>query len=194
MGQYLVFIGAIATLLAGFSYIKNTLKGTTKPNRVTWLMWTVGPFIATAAAISDGVEWAVIPVFGAGFIPLLVLLASFVNKKSYWKLRPFDYACGGFSILALILWGITKEPNIAIALTIASDTFAATPTILKAMRKPQTETTVLYFIGILAALTSFTVAEEWNFSNLGFPTYLVIINSILVFAGWKHYLKKLQKK
>lgn len=84
-------------------YIGNTvISGKTKPNRVTWLMWAIAPLVAAVAAYVDGVRWAVLPVFMAGFAPFLVFLSSYVNPKSYWELGVFDYGCGGLSVLALV--------------------------------------------------------------------------------------------
>ncbi len=57
MLHYLVFVGAAVNLFGHFSYIKETLKGNTKPNKVTWLIWSIAPLIATFAAISSGVKW-----------------------------------------------------------------------------------------------------------------------------------------
>ena len=163
-------------------YIINTLKGQTKPNRVTWLLWAVAPLIATAAALSDGVTWAVLPVFIAGFISLLVLAASFINKNAYWKLGRLDYICGLLSVLALVLWDITEEPNVAIALAIASDGIASFPTLIKSWKYPETETASTYFSGLISALTIFAAVKIWDFSSLAFPLYLVIMDSMLVLA------------
>ncbi len=163
-------------------YIKEVLKSTAKPNRVTWLLWSVAPLIATAAALTNGVRLPVLPVFAAGFGPLLVFIASFLNKNSYWKLGKFDYLCGFFSALALILWGTTREPNIAIVFSIASDGFAATPTLLKAWKYPETESIAPYTTGLFSALTSFAAVKTWNFSSLAFPIYLVLICALLTFS------------
>ena len=111
MLQYIVLIGAATQLTGTFFYIRETVRGNTKPNKVTWIMWTIAPFIATVAALSAGVRWAVLPVFMAGFGPFLVFAFSFVNPKAFWKLERFDYICGACSVMALILWGVTKEPN-----------------------------------------------------------------------------------
>ncbi len=182
MLQYLVFIGAVVQLLGIFSYMKETLKGNTKPNRVTWLMWAIAPLIATFAAIADGVGWSVLPVFMAGFGPLLVLTASFVNKNSYWKLGTFDYLCGFCSLLALALWAITKEPVVAIIFAIISDGFAAIPTLAKSWKHPETETLDAYTATLFSVLTSFTIIKTWNFSSLAFPIYLLIICILIIFA------------
>ncbi|MFA6146145.1 MAG: hypothetical protein WCW66_06735 [Patescibacteria group bacterium] len=191
MLQYLVFVGAAVQLSGVFSYIKETLKGNTKPNKVTWLMWSIAPLIATFAAISSGVRWSVLPVFMAGFCPLLIFIASFVNKNSYWKLEKFDYLCGLCSALALILWGITKEPIIAIVFAIASDLFAGIPTLVKSWKYPETETVTAYITGLFNALTSFAAIKIWNFSSCAFPVYLVIICTSLIFSV---YHRKIFKK
>jgi hypothetical protein len=188
MLQYLVFLGAAAQLLGILSYVKKTLKGENKPNRITWLMWSVAPLIATFAAITDGVGWSVLPVFMAGFGPLLVFIASFINKNSYWRLGIFDYLCGLFSLLALILWGITKEPNIAILFAIASDGSAAIPTLIKAWKYPETESVGPYATGLFSALTSFVAIKIWNFSSLAFPLYLVMICALLIVSVYSRQI------
>ena len=185
MLQYLVIIGAIVNLFGSLSYIKETLKGNTKPNRVTWFLWSLAPLIATTAALVDGVRLSVLPVFMSGFCPLLVFLFSFVNRNSYWKLEKFDYICGTFSLLALILWGITKEPAIAIIFAILSDGFACVPTIAKAWKFPETETGAPFITGLFSAFTSFFAIKIWNFTSFAFPIYLVIACSILIFSVYR---------
>jgi hypothetical protein len=180
MYEYLVVVAAVFTLLAAFAYIRSMFKGDTKPNRVTWLMWSVAPFVATAASISMGVDWAVIPVFMAGFGPFLIFVASFFSKKAYWKLAPFDYVCGAISALAIVLWYLTSNPNVAIVFSILSDALAAVPTLIKAWHDPKTESIWPYLIGMFSPVTSFLVASTWSFAVLGFPSYLIIMNTILV--------------
>jgi hypothetical protein len=180
MFQYLVLLGVIVQLYGVFSYIKDTLQGKTKPNRVSWFMWSLAPLIATAAGLSSGVRWAIIPVFMSGFGPLLVFIFTFFTKNSFWKLTAFDYLCGLFSFLALLLWGITREPTIAIVFAILSDASAAIPTFAKSWTHPETETVAPYSTGIFNALTGFAAIPKWTFSQYAFPLYLVLINSSLV--------------
>jgi hypothetical protein len=182
MFEFLVLIAALATLVAAIAYIRSMFKGQTKPNRVTWLMWTVAPFTAAFAAFSSGVTWAAVPVFMSGFSPFLILLASFLNKRAYWKLSAFDYACGALSALALVLLYVTENPNVVIVFAIFSDAIAATPTLRKAWSHPQTESRWPFVVGIFSPLTSFLVAMDWTFSEIGFPAYLVAINILLVFS------------
>src|SRR4030067_2242535 len=148
MLEYSVFIAAFATLLGASVYIRSMFKGQTKPNRVTWFMWSIAPFIASSAAVSNGVGLAVIPVFMSGFSPFLVFTASFFSKKAYWKTSSFDYLCGALSGLAIVLWYLTNVPNLAIIFAIISDALAAVPTLTKAWRNPETESSWPFIVGI----------------------------------------------
>jgi hypothetical protein len=138
--NYVVLLGAVVELLGVLPYVNDTVNGTTKPNRVSWLLWSVAPLIGTAAAISDGVGWPVIPVFMAGLTPLTVFAASFANREAVWKLGIHDYLYGILLIMALILWKITYRADVAIVFAIASDALAALPTLKKSWHHPRTET------------------------------------------------------
>lgn len=191
MLQYLVFFGAAVSLYGIFFYLRDTLRGKTKPNKVTWLMWSVAPLIATVATLSKGAGWIALPVFMSGFTPLLVFIASFINPKAYWELKTFDYLCGFFSILALVLWLITKEPNIAIVFAIISDGFAAIPTLAKCWKSPETESSIAYSTGLICSLTGFFAVSAWKFSEVAFPIYLVSVSSLLLFSIYHRTFLKL---
>ncbi len=190
MLQYLVFFGAALNLSGVAVYIKDTLKGTTKPNRVTYLLWSIAPMIASGAALVSGVRWAVLPVFMTGFGPFLVFLASFVNPNSYWKLRSYDYICGVFSVLALTLWGITSNPIIAIVFAIISDAFAGLPTLIKSWTNPETESGIAYFLAMLGTLTTFAAIKSWAFSEYGFASYIILMDGILTLAVYRNKLTR----
>lgn len=189
MLKYLVFVGVAIQLAGIYYYSREILRGRAKPNRVTWLMWSIAPLIATTAALSSGVSFAVIPVFMSGFGPLIIFILSFANKKAYWKLGKFDYLCGVFSLLALLLWGITKQPAMAIIFAIISDFVAAIPTLIKSWRHPDTESPVPYFSGLINAFTSFGAVRMWGFVELAFPVYLIFINLSLLLAVLRRRIK-----
>lgn len=123
--------------------------------------------------------------------PIAGIFVSFVNKKSYWKLEKFDYLCGFFSLLALVLWGITKNPLIAIIFAIASDGFASLPTLIKLWRYPETETIAPYSTGLFNAVTSFFAVKTWSIKETAFPVYLVIAcSALLAVAARPRFAKK----
>lgn len=189
MLKYVVLVGVAIQLLGIYYYGREILRGKAKPNRVTWLMWSVAPLIATAAALASNVTWSVIPVFMSGFGPLIIFILSFTNKNAYWKLGIFDYLCGFFSLLALLLWGVTKQPATAIIFAIMSDFIAAIPTLIKSWRHPKTESAAPYFTGLINALTSFGAIRMWSFAELAFPIYLIFIDLSLMLAVLRKRIK-----
>ncbi len=190
MYDFVVFVAAAVSLAAAFVYIRSMFRGQTKPNRVTWFMWSVAPFVATAAAVSNGADWAILPVFMSGLCPFLIFSASFFSKEAYWKHTSFDLVCGALSAVALVLWYLTSNPNVAIVFAIVSDALAAVPTLLKAWRNPQTESAWPFLTGLFAPLTTFVVASTWTFSEVSFSGYLVLINIVLVAAVSKKWINK----
>ena len=118
-------------------------------------------------------------------VTLLETILSFyytLRKKAYWKLASFDYVCGALSGLALVLWFVTKDPNVAIAFAIVSDGLASIPTLTKAWNHPETESAWPFIVGIFNASTSFGAATMWTFSEYAFPAYLIAINIMLSFS------------
>ncbi len=170
-----VLIGALLNLIGSLTYAYNTFKGKTKPNRVTWFLWALAPLIAFAAQLGEGVGLQVLMTFMVGFGPLLVFIASLLNKKAFWKITRLDIICGALSLVALILWAITGEGNIAIALSIGADLLAGIPTLIKAYREPETEHPDVFRNGAISAGITLLTIKTWTFANYGFALYILII-------------------
>jgi len=186
-----VILSVFVSLTGGTAYIRDTLTGKSKPNRVSYGMWALAPLIGTAAALSAHADpWTVVRIFLAGFLPLLVFLASFINPQSYWKLSIFDLLCGACSIIALLVWAAVDSPRSAILLAAIGDGFAALPTIRKAWSYPETETGLTYiasFVGVLLILPSI---PQWNIENSAFQIYLLISNTFLMLAVYRKHLAR----
>ncbi len=184
-----VIVGSLLNLTGAISYCYLTIKGKTKPNRVTWFLWALAPMIAFVAELGEGVGLRSLMTFSVGFGPTLVLLASFVNSKSVWKLTTFDYTCGGLSVLGLMLWLITRQGNLAIFLAIASDALAAVPTVVKVFKDPESESAGIFGLSSISALIAISTIDQWNFANYAFPLYIFTL-CFLIFVIVKLRLGK----
>ena len=189
--HWLVVISIGIGLAGAAAYIRDIRKGTTKPNLVTWFLWAIAPLIGTGAAISAHADiWGTARIFLAGFIPLIVICFAFANKRSYWKLGRFDYLCGTFSLLALIIWLSVGLPKIAIVFAALADGFAAIQTIRKAWRHPETETGITHVSSLLGVLLVLPSIPNWQVENWAFQAYLVVCNSLLVIAVYRNRIFK----
>lgn len=179
INENFVIVGAIISFLGGLSYLIDTLKGKAKPNKVTWFVWTLAPLIAFFATIQQGVGIQSLLTFMVGFNPLLIFIASFVNKKAYWKITKPDLICGALAIVGLLLWQVTNIGNLAILFSILADGIAGIPTIIKSYKEPETENPNVFLGSGIAAFITLLTIKTWNFEQYAFPTYIFAICALL---------------
>ena len=179
MNSNFVIVGTLIGAVGALAYLIDTVKGKVKPNRVSFLLWSIAPFIAFAAQIKQGVGIESLMTFSTGFLPILTFGASFVNKKAEWKITKFDLVCGALSILGLILWLITKVGNIAITFSILADGLAAVPTIVKAYKYPDTELAWPWIATVFGVVLTLLTLSEWTFANSGFIVYILLVNTLI---------------
>lgn len=179
INENFVFFGAFLNLIGSVNYVYNTIKGKTKPNRVTWFLWALAPLIAFSAMISEGIGRSAVMTFMVGFGPLMVFIASFVNRKSVWKITKFDFVCGVLSLIGLALWAVTKNAALAILLSIVADGLALLPTLIKAWTNPETESHLVFMNGALSAFITMLTIKTWTFAEGAFPVYIFVVCTLL---------------
>ena len=185
--EYFAIIGAVIASLGGFYYLYETITGKSKPNRVTWLLWGLFPMITFVAQKAQGVEGISWLTFAAGFTPFLIVAASFINKKAYWKTEPRDYILMGVAILGILAWFITDEPNLAILFTLVADLCAGIPTLIKSFKYPETESWIAHAISTLGFGIGVLAIQTFDFQNSAFVIYLFLIQLVLTIFSLRKY-------
>jgi hypothetical protein len=79
INQNFVILGAIIATIGSLSYLIDTIKGKVKPNRVSFLLWSLAPLIAFVAELKQGVGLQALMTFVVGFLPLTIFIASYFN-------------------------------------------------------------------------------------------------------------------
>ncbi len=179
INENFVIVGTIIAGIGTLSYLVDTVRGRVKPNRVSFLMWSIAPLIAFVAQLKQGVGIQSLMTFSVGFFPLIILIASFVNKKAQWKLTRFDLICGLLSLAGLVLWLITRVGNVAIFFSIMADGLAALPTIVKSYKFPETESAWPWSTAAISGILTLLTITNWSFANYGFPLYISTVNSLI---------------
>lgn len=184
--QILVVISALLLFWGGYDYLRDTLAGKTKPNRVSWSLWALAPLISLGAAFSaDADLWASVRVLVGGIVPAAIFLASFINKNSYWRLGRFDWFCGGLSLVALFFWQFTDSPLVAVLLATAANTFASVPTFIKAWNYPETESRLIFIMSFLSAILIIPAIPVWTIANSAFQIGLMLTTAAMVIAIYR---------
>jgi hypothetical protein len=174
-----VIIGTLIGAAGSAVYLVKTVQGKVKPNRVSFLLWSVIPFIAFFAQLDQGVGLESLMTFSTGFLPFTVFVASFTNKDAKWKLSWFDYLCGILSLVGLVLWMITRVGNVAIFFSIIADALAAIPTLVKAYKYPDTEIAWPWISTVIGVILTLLTISTFTFANSGFIIYILILNTVI---------------
>ncbi|MCC7304478.1 hypothetical protein IT418_03660 [bacterium] len=177
--QNFIIIGTLIGTIGSLAYLVDTVKGKVKPNKVSFLLWSIAPFIAFFAQMKQGVGLESLMTFSVGFLPLLIFAASFVNKEAEWKITRQDLICGILSILGLIIWLITKVGNVAIFFSIVADGLAALPTIIKAYKYPETEIAWPWLATSIGVILTLLTMSSLTFANSGFIIYILVVNALI---------------
>ncbi|HEV7424027.1 MAG TPA: hypothetical protein VGO21_02435 [Candidatus Paceibacterota bacterium] len=173
-----------------FFYFRDVFYGKTRPNLVSWFLWMLGPFIGVFFQLKAGAGLSVLPVFMAGFGPLVVISVSLFRKNSIWKINKLDIICGILACVALVLYVFTHNLGISIIFAILSDGLAAIPTIVKSWKFPETETATVYLSGIFNNILGLLIIKNWIFSIYSFGVYFIVVNIIIVFCIYRKKILK----
>jgi hypothetical protein len=183
--ENIIYITILTSLVGYFFYLKDIFYGQTRPNLVSWFIWMLAPFIGVFFQLKAGAGLSVLPVFLAGFGPLIVIIVSLFRKNSIWKISGLDIFCGILAILALVFYVLTHNLGISILFAILSDGLAAVPTIIKSWKFPETETAIGYLPGIFNNILGLLIIRNWSFSIYSFGIYFILVNAIIVFCIYR---------
>lgn len=192
IAHVLMLISLSISAIGASLYIRDMFKGTTKPNLVSYAMWASAPLIGAGAALSGGADtWATSRILMSGLVPAAVFTTALCIRNGYWKLNTFDLICGGFSLVALIVWLYVGSPITAVLIAVLGDVAATIPTLIKGWKYPQTETGKTYILGLIASMLALPAIPTWDIVNASFQIYLVTANLALIFVVYrKHFSRK----
>ncbi len=180
IGVYWIYVGTVLGALGTAVYLRDTLRGTTSPNRVTWLLWAVAPLLAAAVELHDGIGLRALPTLMLGLMPLLVFVASFHDAAAVWRIRRLDYACGAMSVVGTVVWLATRNGVLAISAAIVADFLAGLPTLTKSWSHPETETVYTYVGAVMSMAVVLLTVTDWTFEVAAFPIFIVCMGSVEV--------------
>lgn len=179
MIKTLGYISGILMILSVIPYTRSILRLETKPQRMTWLIWTLLTVIAFFSQMSEGATWSLLLTGGDMVAILIVFILSF--KYGVGGFRKIDIISLIGAVMSLLLWYITKEASLALFFIILTDFIGGTLTITKAWKDPQSENWIGWAMCGIGGLLGAISVGEWNFVLLAFPIFICLENSLIAF-------------
>ncbi len=183
-------IAGIIQIASVFPYVRSMIKGTTRPNIISFVLWTTLQIIAIAAQFSAGASWSIIILITTTFNTALILVVA-LSGYGYRKYGALDYTCFALAIIAIGLWQITKQPLVALILAVLADLISTIPTIAKTYREPYSENVLGWAMIAVAAILAAVSTTKFDIANLIYPIYLIFANTtITALAFFGQHLNK----
>jgi len=178
MTSYFGYISGICIVLSFLPYLISMFAGKTKPERASWLIWSILGGIAFFSQLAKGAGSSLwLPgVQTCGDLLIFVLAIRYgmggFAKRDRWGLA--------VAAMSLILWYVTHEAAVALILAIIMDASGAVLTVMKAYEHPATEPITAWILTMLGALCAIFAVGSWNWILLIFPLYSFIGNAVIV--------------
>ncbi len=188
---FLVLSTAVS-LSAYFVGVKTIIKGSFRPQRTTWFLMSLISVLFVTSLLAQGDRnaiWLALAIFVGNFLIFLLSIKKGMGGKS-----KLDMVIFLMVITSLAIWYITKNPLLALIMSIITDFIAFLPTMVKSWILPWTEEWVFYIFGIISSLLNILSLSIFNFEKSIFLIYFLLSNLalVLIIVLRRKYIKNLQ--
>jgi hypothetical protein len=180
----MTYIAPVLGLLAGvvgiadtIPYVRDTVHGSTRPHRGTWLIWSVLAMVVCMSQRADGASWSLIMAAAQAVLTSAVFLLSI--RRGEGGLTPADALMIALAGAGVIGWIVSDEPVIATACVVVADLIGAAMMVPKTYRDPGSETLATFALASLSGALAAGAVGAPDPSLLLYPAYFCLVNGAI---------------
>jgi hypothetical protein len=188
-------IGVTAGVLAFVAfipYIASIIKGKTKPQRTTFAIWSAISLVTLFSYFATGARETIWVALVYAVLQISVFALSF--KYGMGGFGKLDITCLSGAFIGIIFWIVTDNPAIALYVSIAAELLGWIPLLKKTYSQPETENTLSWVIGAIAACLNLFALTTLRFDIALYPIYVVIseglVALLLIFPKLRYHAKE----
>lgn len=176
MKELIGVLAAALVFVAYVPYVRDILRGKTKPHPYSWFVWGFITSIIFAIQVSEGA--------GAGaYVTLTVAVLSFVVcffgfKNGTKDITKLDTIFFILALLATGVWLFAKQPVYSMILLVGIDILGFAPTIRKAWNKPGEETLSTWGINGFRHALSILAIQKYSLVTVLNPAVWTLANAV----------------
>jgi hypothetical protein len=155
-------------------YVRDTIRGATRPHRGTWLIWGSLAIVVWLSQRADGASWSLMLASGQVVLNGIVVLLAI--RRGEGGMSAPEAAMLGLAGGGVIGWIVADQPIVAIACVIAADLVATALMAPKTYRDPGSETLVTYVGASVAGALAAGAVGALDVSLLLYPVYYCLVN------------------
>ncbi|MBP9762482.1 hypothetical protein KBD34_02605 [Patescibacteria group bacterium] len=181
-------IGGILALSGFLPYIVEIVERKTKPNRASWLIWSVlGLVILATYLASPGSHHNLPATIALAIAPIVTMVLCI--KYGEGSLSRFDKGCLIGAGLSLLVWNRLNSPILGLACALITDALGLIPTWRGISRDPTKEKPHAWIIWSVGNICNMFTIERLTIQDAVYPTYYLVgtgVSTFLILHGrWR---------
>jgi len=189
MKEVAAYMSLFLSVAANIPYVYESIAGKVKPERVSWLLFTLLGFTYYFSALEDdGAKF-----FTAGELigPVMIFITSL--KYGVGGKSKFDRYALVFALCALGLLFVVDGTLPSLIIALAVDATAITLTIRKLIADPASESRLVWGMWFVSSLLGILSIRDYSLESLLFPVYVVFVSSTIFILANPSKEKNVQK-
>ena len=126
--------GGLVGIAGTIPYVGDTLRGTTRPHRGTWLIWSVLAIVVCLSQRADGATWSVLMAGAEAALKARIFLLASASARVPSSAP--ETVLIAIATVGVAGWLIADEPIVATACVVAADLIATGMMLPKTWRDP----------------------------------------------------------
>jgi hypothetical protein len=174
------FLGVLAGLLGvadTLPYIRDTLRGVTRPHRGTWLIWGVLGIVVCLSQRADGASWSLVMAAVQAVATVIIFLLAVPRGEG--GLSRIDVVMIVIAAGGVTGWVLADEPLVATACVVAADSIGVALMVPKTWRDPESETLATFSLASIAAVLAALAVAAPDPALLLYPVYYFLANAAI---------------
>jgi hypothetical protein len=174
------FLGVLAGLVGvadTLPYIRDMLRGVTRPHRGTWLIWGVLAIVVCLSQHADGASWSLVLAGSQAVLTTIVFVLAL--RRGEGGVSPLDALMIAVAVGGLSGWILADEPLVATVCVVAADSIGFALMVPKTYRDPDSETLVTFALASLAGVLAAAAVASLDPSLLLYPAYYCLANGAI---------------
>ena len=173
-------LGVLAALVGiadTVPYVRDTLRGATRPHRGTWLIWSVLALVVCLSQRADGASWSLLMAATQALLTGLIFVLAI--RRGEGGVSASDRVMIAIAGGGVIGWIVADEPIVATACVVAADLIGAALMVPKTYRDPGSETLATFAFASLGGLLAAGAVGAPDLSLLLYPVYFGVVNGAI---------------
>lgn len=169
-------LAVVLTFVGYVPYIKDTIKGKTKPHIYSWFIWAFVTFIIFGLQIAGKGGAGAYTTLATAILCLAIFILGMRNGHK--DITKFDTVIFIVTLIATAVWIFAKQPIISTLLIVTINTLANIPTIRKSWKDPHSETLFTWEMGAVRNLLGLIALSNYSILTWLYPVTNLLINII----------------